>query len=282
MNLEVLTVSNYRYRDQVAYIRTRLPKEPWLVLFCSENPLEPRCGSLNSAFRLEPIPFDDCYLDRFFFLDPASNGELVGSAVTMRIRWNGTAADLPAGWEETVRRCFRDCRDAEGRGCNTLVGMQVFTLYHYRQGGLAGLFLDKMLALGRRNGYEHMLVPVLPPTQFQRENVEKPFEEIVSARRPDGLPNDHWVRLHVRKGARVLGASAKSHRFAASLRGFQEHITSDRVTRTGEHIVRLDRDLSFGRAAMDTWQRIYADVERDFVCFSWGCVWVDYDLKSKA
>jgi hypothetical protein len=279
MEFDTWVVSNFRHRDQLPYLRGHLSEKPWLVLFCGESPSEFRCGSLTSPFRLRPIPFDDCYVDRFFFIDTGNSRELLGSAITMRIKWDGSIDDLPGGWEDTVRRCYKDCGDPGGKGCNTIVGMLVFTLSHVRNKGLSTLFLDEMAGLGRGCGYDHMLVPALAPIQFERVFAGKPFAELASMRRDDGLPSDYWVRLHVRKGARILGYSAESHRFAMSTGDFHTYISSDPVDKSGSHVVRLNRDMSFGREATDIWQQVYADVEHDVVFFNWGCVWVQYDLQ---
>lgn len=275
MEFDTWVVSEHRYRDQTPWLRRQMDEKPWLVFFVEEDPMELRCGSLNSRCRLEPSPFDDCFVDRFFFTEKGS-GDLLGAALTMRIAWDGSREDLPEGWEDTVRRCYRDCRDAAGSTCNTLVGMQVFTLSHHRNKGLSGRFLGEMAGFAKKLGYEHMVIPALPPTQFTKEGAATPFETIATALRDDGLPADHWVRLHVRKGAKVIGHHERSHCFAMSLRDFSCHISSDPIDRNGEHLVRLDRDLSFGLAAADTWQKVHVDREQGLVLFRWGCVWVEY------
>ena len=52
--------------------------------------MELRCGSLNSPCWLKPIPFDDCYIDCFCLLETSPKRDPLGSAVTMRINWDGT------------------------------------------------------------------------------------------------------------------------------------------------------------------------------------------------
>ena len=120
MEFSTWRISGLRYRDQQQALREQVADRPWLVLFEDPKPTELRCGSLNSPCRLEPIPFDDCFVDRFFFLSEGPREELLGSALTMRIAWDGRTESLPRGWQDSVRRCYRDCIDAEGSSCNTL------------------------------------------------------------------------------------------------------------------------------------------------------------------
>jgi hypothetical protein len=103
--------------------------------------------------------------------------------------------------------------------------------------------------------------------------------ELASLQRPDGQPLDHWVRVHVKKGAEIIGCCDHSHRFALSLKDFQAHISSAPLSRSGYHVIETDRDVVLRLSKEAAWQRVYADMERQIVSFDWGCVWVRYDLK---
>jgi hypothetical protein len=268
-----------KHRDLVDQFREEARDRPWLAYFCeTEDASKIRVGSLNSPCRLEPVPFEDCPVDRFFFTtgDGASE-ELIGSGLTMSIFWNGLAEGLPpGGWQGVVRQCAKDA--ARGKRCNTLVGMQLFTVSRYRKGGLSSRFLGEMLALAGRLQHRYLIIPALTPIQFAREYVERPYEELAGLKRDDGLPVDHWARLHVRKGAEILGHCSTSHRFALSVADFNRHLTTHKITSSGYHVVPLDKDISFGVDARNTWQRVHADLDRGVVTFNWGCVWVRYDL----
>jgi hypothetical protein len=80
---------------------------------------------------------------------------------------------------------------------------------------------------------------------------------------------DHWVRLHVRLGARVIGVSNTSHQHAFSLKDFYGQVPCPNFTQSGYGLVQ-QKD--------GAWYNAYVDLEREFVLINQGCVWVQHPL----
>lgn len=262
--------------DIIELLQTQLKERPWCRYFLHENPLSP--GNLNSTCRLEFVPFDRCVQDRFFYVNRSKNPEiLAGSGITTQIFWDSNPESLPGGWQGAVRQSYIDS-NTNNRRPNTQVALLVFTTKRFRGRGLSGLILSKMCITAKKRGYRYLIVPALPPTQFQKEYAKFSIEEIINLKRTDNQYLDYWIRLHTKMGADIIGHCAKSHRFAFTLEDFNKNVSSDSINSTGEHLLRLDRDSSLGPNKKNMWQLVYADVERSFVLFDWKCVWVQYDL----
>lgn len=281
-DFQLWTIARKTNPEILAILRQSITERPWAAYFCKESPLAVMPGDLNTRCRLEPVPFDHCLLDRFFLVERDADGgreSLAGAAISTHLHWDGDARTLPAGWQGAVRQSYLDSITRD-RAPNTVVPLLVFTPGRYKGKGIAGRLVDEMCKSGQKQGFQYAILPTLPPLQFQKEHVATAMTELARLEREDGLPADYWVRLHLRKGAEVIGYDDRSHRFALSTGDFSAHVSSDPVRTTGYHVVRLDKDVSLGINRHNMWQQVYADIERDIVTFDWGCIWVRYDLRS--
>ncbi len=259
-------------------LQEQLEHRPWAAYFLQDHPLSP--ANLNSVCRLGFVPYNRCIQDWYFYTDRSRNPEiLAGGGITTQICWDVNPENLPAGWQGAVKQSYLDLK-AKNRKPNTQVALLAFTTQRFRGKGLSGQVLSKMCITAQNRGYRYLIVPALPPAQFQKEYVRTPIEEISNLKRDDGQYYDYWIRLHTAKGAKVIGHCEQSHRFVFSIDDFSRHVSSDPLETSGEHIVRLDKDHLLGPNNKNMWQLVYADVERSFVLFNWGCVWVQYDLQA--
>lgn len=259
-------------------LRAETKERPWAAFFLSDHPLNP--ANLNSTCRIGFVPFAQCVQDRFFCVDRSRSPEILAAGgITSQFWWDFDPQNLPAGWQGAVRQSYVDGQRSD-RGPNTMVALLAFTVPRFRSQGMSGKVLTKMCRTAQERGFRHLLVPALPPAQFEKQHVRTSMEVIAQLKREDGEHYDYWLRLHVKKGATIIGTCAKSHRFVLSLEDFAEHVSSHSITTTGEHVVRMDKDHVLGPNRGDMWQVVYADVERQFVTFDWGCVWAQYDLQS--
>lgn len=259
-------------------LREQSVQRPWATYFLRDYPLNP--GNLGSVCRIGFVPFERCIQDRYFYIDYSRTPEILAAGgITTQIHWDFNPSSLPDGWQGTVKQSYADAQSKK-KIPNTKVALLAFTIPRFRNMGMSGNVLTKMCHSAQQHGYPYLLVPALPPTQFQKAHVQTPIEEISKLRREDGKYQDYWIRLHHEKGATVIGHCAHSHRFILTLEDFYRYVSSDPVTTTGEHIVRLDKDHMLGPNSKNMWQLVYVDIERSFVTFNWGCVWVQYDLKT--
>ena len=269
------TLERKTHAEILAILRSESEKRPWCRYFLSDPPQYP--ANLNSRCRIGYVPFENCIQDRFYYIDTSRTPEMVAAGgIVTQIHWDSDLLHLPEGWQGVVRQSYYDSR--RKKEPNTLVALLAFTPKRYRGQGLSGLMLSKMCAHAQSKGYRSFLVPALPPSQFEKDKVHYSMKEISELRRDDGNYYDYWIRLHSRKKAEVVGYCDTSHRFIFTVRDFSEYVSSMPITSTGEHTVCMDNDTMLGTNSRNIWQKVYADIERDFVTFNWGCVWMRYTI----
>ncbi len=81
--------------------------------------------------------------------------------------------------------------------------------------GLSHRMLGALCEAARRQGHGVLVAPVRPTRKHREPRV--PMEEYVRRARPDGLPEDPWLRVHVRAGGRIAKIATASMTVAASL-----------------------------------------------------------------
>jgi hypothetical protein len=251
-------------------------RRPWCRFFLDDPPLSP--GNLNSKCRIGFVPFDHCVQNRYYYVDKSRVLEvLAAGGITTQIDWDSSPENLPEGWQGAVRKSYFDYKNRKNTP-NTMVALLAFTTGRFRGQGLSGMMLSKMIESAQSLGYRYLIIPALPPSQFEKNKVSLKMKEVAELKRDSGEYYDYWVRLHVRKGAEIVGHCDYSHRFVLNLKDFSKNVSLTPIHTTGEHLVRMDQDKVLGSKGKDMWQLVYADIERNIVTFNWGCVWVKYDL----
>jgi hypothetical protein len=172
---------------------------------------EPFMVESEVANRMFPRAHADWPDHQLILLDAA--GAVVATSSAMPLAWDGTDADLPDSWDEQVLRSAADV-DA-GRAPTTLGAMLIVVGRTVRGGGLSGVMLGAMQAAGRAAGY-HSVIACVRPTGKHRYPLT-PIERYAAWTRPDGLPFDPWIRLHVRLGGRIVRAAPHSMRITGSV-----------------------------------------------------------------
>ena len=147
-------------------------------------------------------------------------------------------------------------------------GIAVSALFAMVQPHLRGRGVSAvMLGAARRNtarlGYPALVAPVRPTRKHEHPSV--PLAEYVTWRRPDGLPADPWLRVHVRGGGRVIAVAPHSMTITASL---------DRWRRwTG-----LPFDVTGPVLVPGGLVTAHCDVARDLATYIEPNIWVWHDL----
>lgn len=221
-----------------------------------------------SNFRLGPNAFDRTPMDWLVVASRAS-GELIAHGIATRIEWDGDPATL-RGWQQVVRRAY-DTLVVGRQPSNTLVGLFIKVEDAFREQGWAGRVVESMKALASRAGLRSLVIPLRLPTGYEHDNAARPYEEFAFERREDGEYRDHWLRLHVRLGARVIGHSLTSHQHAMNVEDFRRYFEVDAIDGSGYCLARRNGE----------WYRPYVDVERDCVIINEGCVWVQHQVDSR-
>ena len=189
------------------------------------------------------------------------DGSIAAALNAAPLRWDGTVDGLPAGWDEQFERSVRDA--AEGREPDTLGALQVVVARERQGEGLAALMVESMRALGRLRGSGRLIACVRPTLKAAYPLVA--IDRYARWTRPDGLPFDPWIRLHVRLGGRIVRAAPASMRIEGSVAEWQAW-TGMAFPESGESVVP-------GAAAT-----VSIDAQADRGIYLDPNVWVVHDL----
>lgn len=144
-----------------------------------------------------PRLFEDFAAFQLALLD--ADGGLAAVGRSAPLAWDGTEADLPAGWDAQFVRCVAE-RDA-GVPSDTLGAIMIVTDPARRGGGLGSTMVTAMIACARAHGFG-ALIACVRPTELERYPLT-PIAQYARWTRADGLPFDTWIRIHVRLGGRL-------------------------------------------------------------------------------
>lgn len=151
-------------------------------------------------------------------LMPEEEGDPVASAWGVPIDWDGSVADLPEGYTDTLRRAVQGHERAVAP--NALIVCAAVVLPGLARSGVAGELLQVMRDLPAAAHLAHVLVPIRPTLKSKYPLT--PIEEFASWTRADGAPLDPWLRTHVRIGGEVIGFAPASQRFRGTVAQWEE------------------------------------------------------------
>ncbi|GHE57270.1 N-acetyltransferase [Streptomyces capitiformicae] len=144
---------------------------------------------------------------------------VVARAASVPLAWDGDPGRLPdTGWDEALRQSLSDTY--AGRALTTLCALEVAVIPGYQARNLSGHTLRALFDHARGKGFRNLVVPVRPNGKHRRP--ELPLAEYVALRRPDGLPEDPWLRVHARAGGEVLQVCPASMTISGSLAQWRE------------------------------------------------------------
>jgi GNAT superfamily N-acetyltransferase len=132
----------------------------------------------------------------------------VAKAVSIPFSWPGDPDHElpPGGYDEAIRLGIAD--RLAGRRGNLVSPVEIAVRVELRGTGLSALMLDALRRNTARLGYRSLVAPVRPTLKHRY-----PYEPLAgyAARvRPDGLPEDPWLRVHVRAGGRIGAVAPRS------------------------------------------------------------------------
>ncbi|MFG2264986.1 N-acetyltransferase [Streptomyces sp. NPDC048720] len=142
-------------------------------------------------------------------------GEVVAHAfsVPFSLAAEGRGA-LPArGWDQILLWAFADLR--RGTRPDTVSAISVVIAPHAQGHGLSAVMLSAMRDNARARGFGEVVAPVRPSAKHREPRT--PIAEYAHRVRPDGLPQDPWLRVHARAGATIDSVATASMTVGASL-----------------------------------------------------------------
>lgn len=138
-----------------------------------------------------------------FQLALVDDGELVAELHSVPTAWDGSAEDLPSGWDEAFLRAF------EGGGEPDVLCALAIAVRPDRQAqGLSSRVLEEMRSAGARGGLRELIAPVRPTLKSEYPLIA--IERYLEWRRDDGSHFDPWVRIHERLSGEIIGAAPES------------------------------------------------------------------------
>ena len=266
---EVMILENRNHNDFVKYLEANQHQASLFDDMLEIYRVGRKFPDLHD-FRLGPNKFDQIPLNWIICkFDDAEHQEmyLLGHGVTTGINWSGKPEDLPEGWHGSVRKSYMDSVSGNDP-CNTLVGLFIHVIEDARNAGIANQIILIMKEFAKKKGYSHFIIPLRPPLKYNRKFVEMDLNEFANLYREDGQHKDHWIRLHLRLGASIIGVCNTSHRHAMSIADFYQIFRSETIRKSGFHLIE----------SANEWYRAYADLARDIVLLDQGCVWVEHTL----
>lgn len=165
------------------------------------------------------------------------------------------------GWDAVVRWSWSD--HLAGRAPTHVSALEITVLPELRGSGLAGRLLAAMRAGAEAVGALALVAPVRP----SRKHLEPatPMVEYAARVRDDDLPQDPWLRLHVRAGGRLAAVCPRSMAIPGTLAEWRAW--------TG-----LPFDRSGPVTVPDALVPVHVDVDQDHAVYVEPNVWVVHDL----
>jgi hypothetical protein len=190
-------------------------------------------------------------------------GRAVAKAHAVPLCFDGDiTAGLPeAGWDWVIRTAVHD--HLNGTKPTMVSALEINIRSDLRGSGLSGLMLTAMRDNAARHGFTDLVAPVRP--SGKPADIQQPIDEYAHATRPDGLPVDPWLRVHVRAGATIVNVAHYSMTYAGTLAEWRSW-TGLPFDRTGP--VEVPGALS----------PIHCDVAQDHAVYVEPNVWVHHRM----
>jgi GNAT superfamily N-acetyltransferase len=133
-------------------------------------------------------------------------GAVAAGGWAVALRWDGTAGDLPDGYDGALVRAIAE-HDGQAEP-DTMCVMAVAVREDRRGQGLAGQVITALRSRATAAGLERVIVPVRPVLKARYPLT--PMANFARWTRPGGLHVDPWIRTHQRLGAVILCPAPRS------------------------------------------------------------------------
>jgi len=150
-----------------------------------------------------------------------------------------------------------------GRTPDTASAVEIAIGRAHQGTGLSHRMLAALREAARAAGLATLVAPVRPNAKHHHPQL--PMADYVTRIRADGLPEDPWLRVHVRAGGRILRVAPASMVMVGSLAPWREW-TGLPFDRTGDVTVPL------------ALVPVHCDVEHDHAVYVEPNVWVEHNL----
>ncbi|WNI23297.1 N-acetyltransferase [Streptomyces sp. ITFR-16] len=122
------------------------------------------------------------------------------------------------GWDRVLSWAFQD--RWSGRSVTAASALEITVDQAYLGRGLSYRMLEALRDAAAGQGHDALVAPVRPTAKHLHPGV--PMAEYVGRLREDGLPEDPWLRVHVRNGGTVEKVAPASMTVSGSLAQWRE------------------------------------------------------------
>jgi hypothetical protein len=169
--------------------------------------------------------------------------------------------ELPTGgWDRVLHWGFQDLR--KGRTPTVSSALEILIRPSHLGRGLSHEMLAAMRAAVKAKGHTALYAPVRPNG---KADPYQPMTEYVEHLREDGLPQDPWLRVHVKAGAKIVQVAPRSMVIAGTLDEWREW-TGLPFDTTGDVVV------------PSALVPVHCDVDHNHAVYVEPNVWVRHDL----
>jgi hypothetical protein len=197
-----------------------------------------------------------------FLLYDDDNDELLAEAHTIPFYWDGTTTGLLDGIDAAIEQGCR--RFDAGERPNALCALAAEIPPRFQGKQLSGRIIRAMADIARAGDLTYFLAPVRPNRKELYPLM--PIESYVEWKRPDGLPFDPWMRVHVRAGGRILAPMSRSLKITGTVAEWTEW-TGMQFPLSGPYVIPA------GLALLDI------DVDNDTGVYFEPNVWIEHPLR---
>jgi GNAT superfamily N-acetyltransferase len=155
------------------------------------------------------------------------NEEVVATAHAVPLSWDG-ALPPDTGWDWAVREAGR------GSPLVTLCALAVTVAPEAQGRGLSKIALQGLGNVARQHGLKRLIVPVRPNHKHRLPHMT--MADYLEHRTEDGLPEDPWLRTHIRRGGRIMGVCSHSMQLAGTAADWARW-TGLPLSEDGEHVI---------------------------------------------
>ena len=136
--------------------------------------------------------------------------EVIAEGHTVPCFWDGTEEGLGDGIDAMLAAAFEVQRPP-----SALCALAAEVRPRHQGGGLANTMLDVMTGIATDAGFEHLIAPVRPSLKARYPLIS--IERYVTWTRDDGEPFDPWIRIHTRRGGRIVKPIPHSMRITGTV-----------------------------------------------------------------
>lgn len=148
-----------------------------------------------------------------------ANNKMMGVANAIPLFWDDDFQNLPIqGLDWAIKKSINDHKN--GLLPNLLIGAQILINPTARNTGLSYDFLDLMKLTARKNGIEHLALPVRPTLKHLYPLI--PMKEYLKWSNEKGEPFDPWIRVHLKAGGHLISVCNESMRIRGKVEDWQK------------------------------------------------------------